>query len=268
MDLTYDQRLATIEREADRIIELATPSNLDRPVPGCPDWTYLDLVKHLARVYTWAGSIVEGQLGEPPSRDELTRRPDDVAPVDWLADRLDFVTRALRATPESASVWNFSSDSPGAPSWWARRQMNETIIHRVDAESAAEHGRSTSEAGAAVTPVEPEVAADIVDEVFELLGFETVEPDEMHQAEGIWVHLHATDVEGAEWTVDTSARTLTKAHMKGDVALRGPAWAIARWVWGRLPEQGVGREGEAPSELEVFGDAGAAEAWRRSSLHR
>ncbi len=264
MDLTNDQRIAAIERECDRIIDLATPSNLDRPVPSCPDWTYLDLVKHLARVYSWAGSIVEGQLGEPPSREELARRPDNVSHVDWLADRLDFVTRALRTTPETASVWNFGQDSPGNPAWWARRQMNETIIHRVDAESAADHERSTAGAGATSTPVDPQVAADIVDEVLELLRFEEVEPDDMHQADGIWVHLHATDASGAEWTVDTASKTFTRAHMKGDVALRGPAWALARWTWGRLPEQGSTDKSGTPSELEVFGDVAAAETWRRT----
>ncbi|MGO8875808.1 MAG: hypothetical protein ACLQNG_08605 [Acidimicrobiales bacterium] len=66
------------------------------------------------------------------------------------------------------------------------------------------------------------------------------------------LHLHATDAGGAEWTLDTAGRTLTRRHSSGDVAVRGAAWALARWCWGR-PVIG---------ELEVFGDLTAAEAWR------
>jgi hypothetical protein len=66
------------------------------------------------------------------------------------------------------------------------------------------------------------------------------------------VHLHATDVAGAEWTLDTAARTIARRHAKGDVAIRGTAWALARWCWGR-PVDG---------EIEAFGDLAAAEAWR------
>lgn len=44
----------------------------------------------------------------------------------------------------------------------------------------------------------------------------------------------------------------TREHSKADVALRGPAFDLARWVWGRLPT----------GNLEVFGDIQVAERFQ------
>lgn len=236
--------METLEHEAGRIVDLATPANLDNPVPSCPDWTMRDLVTHVGRVYNWAGTIVEGQLGERPDPDSLPSRPDGTSAVDWLGDRLDFLLEALRRTPRTAAIWNFTG-RPATVEWWARRQANETIVHRVDAELAAHAG---------VTPVDPALAADVTDELFEVRGFEATELEGLDHAGDLWIHLHATDVEGAEWTIDTGARRFSRAHMKGDVALRGTAFALARWVTGR---------GSLDS-LEAFGDTAAADAWRAS----
>jgi len=244
VDLSPELRIETLEQEGGRIVDLATPANLDNPVPSCPDWTMRDLVSHLARIYGWAGTIVEGQLQERPDRDALPARPEEMSVVDWLSDRLDFLLGALRRTPRTVPIWNFTG-TPAPAGWWIRRQANETIIHRVDAELAAH---------AAVTDVEPPVAADVVDELFELFGFEATDLEGFDHAADLWIHLHATDGEGAEWTIDTGARRFSRAHMKGDVALRGPSFSLARWLTGRA----------SIGTLEAFGDTAAADAWRAS----
>jgi uncharacterized protein (TIGR03083 family) len=243
VELPTEQRLAVIEQAAGRVIDLATPANLERQVPSCPDWTMLDLVRHLARVYNWAGTIVEGQLQEPPDREGLPRKPEDVTAVDWLSDRLDFVLAALRSTPSNALIWNFTSSSPATKAWWVRRQMNETIVHRIDAELAA---------GVPIEDVAPQVGADVTDELLMTLGFEAADAAGFDHSGDIWLHLHATDASDAEWTIDIGSKRFARAHMKGDVALRGPALALSRWITGR---SGI-------EELETFGDAQAAEAWR------
>jgi hypothetical protein len=129
-------------------------------------------------------------------------------------------------------------------------------VHRVDAELTC---------SVPVTALEPELAADNISELLEILSFSeqpvdepagvaTPEPTPADTQPAATVHLHATDVEGAEWTIDTVARTFTRRHAKGDVAVRGTSWALARWCWGR-PVGG---------EIDVLGDADAAEAWRSS----
>ena len=48
--------------------------------------------------------------------------------------------------------------------------------------------------------------------------------------------------------------TVTREHAKGDVAVRGPAVNILRYMWGREREN-----------VDVFGDEGLADAWARCS---
>jgi uncharacterized protein (TIGR03083 family) len=255
-----DYAVGIVQREAERVLQLANSDGADltAPVPSCPDWDFLQLVKHLGNVYNWAGTIVEGRLTAPPGP-EMPRQPEGVSNMDWLSDRLDRILLALREVPEDAEMWNFLAASPGPPAFWWRRQMHETVIHRVDAELAC---------ALPVTALEPDLAADNIAEVFELLRFAevsgnadegAVEPaseakDAADAPTALIIHLHATDLPGAEWTIDTVARTITREHAKGDVAIRGPAWSLARWCWSRP----VG------AEIEVFGDLETAEQWRRT----
>ena len=245
--MNRDCAVGDLRREGTAIIQLAGAGDLDAAVPSCPGWTVAALLKHLGNVYNWAGTIVLEQLQDAPHRDRLPRRGDTETDLEWMSHRLDRLVAALDAVPADAVVWNFVTDSPASPEFWWRRQVHETVVHRVDAETARDRP---------ITPVSPDLAADGIAELLEIRHFEVVAPDRFSDAEGLWVHLHATDLEGAEWTIDTGARTVTAAHMKGDVALRGPAWAIMRWLWGRP----VG------AELEEFGDLEAAAEWRRQAL--
>lgn len=246
-----DKAIATVDREAARVLELAAASdNLASPVISCPGWDVDDLLKHLGNVYNWVGTIVEGRLQAPPSKSGTPRHPDATSSGEWMADRLIRLSKALREAPDDVLIWNFGPDSPSSVDFWCRRQLHETAIHRVDAELAC---------GAPVSPLEPELAADAVSELLAIFRFTEVTAggDAQQTTAGTGplpatVHLHANDVDGAEWTIDTTARTVTTRHAKSDVAIRGTAWALARWCWGR-PTSG---------EIEVFGDLEAAEAWR------
>jgi hypothetical protein len=100
-----------------------------------------------------------------------------------------------------------------------------------------------------------------------LARYRVVEWDELDLGGSpLTIHLHATDMDvtsdidkvpgsdPAEWTIDTAEQNITRAHLKADVAMRGPAWSIDRWLWGRLPS--------ADTSLEIFGDKQALESWR------
>ncbi len=162
-----DFALGVLEREAGRVLELAAEDDgrLGLPAPSCPDWTLDDVVKHLGNVYNWAATIVDGRLLEPPVRDALPRRPGQLASPDWMTDRLDRLIRALREVPADTTLWTFSSLSP-TPAFWWRRQAQETLIHRVDAEAACQ---------VTITSAEPVLAADTVSELFEILSFDVAD---------------------------------------------------------------------------------------------
>jgi len=132
-------------------------------------------------------------------------------------------------------------------------------------------------AGAAISSLEPDLAADTVTELLMLARYAEVAAERDLAAErelgekgaGLsgagagagahdhlpaTLHLHADDVEGAEWTIATEPQTYARCHERSEVAIRGNAWALARWCWGR-PAEG---------EIELFGDTGQADAWRSS----
>jgi len=253
------QAIAVLNREAHRVLALAAAEGTDLTVsvPSCPGWDFAALVKHLGNAYNWVASTVEGRHADAPASD-LARRPEGMSPPEWMAGRLDRMLTALQEVPAETPIWNFGPDSPGTVEFWWRRMAHETAIHRVDTELAA---------SVPVSTLEPEIAADMVSELFTILRFTDVTdhgPGAERPAAGAshigekggpglaTLHLHATDAEGAEWTLDTVGRTLTRRHNSGDVAVRGAAWALARWCWGR----------PATGELEVFGDLSSAEAWR------
>lgn len=248
-----DRRRAIGQLRADcrRVQELITDDNLPKPVATCPDWDFGGLVTHLARVYNFAGTIVLERLEAPPVPGSLPPRPEDMPLKEYLIERADRLVAALAEVPAEERVWNFSPEPDVASFWW-RRQMHETIIHRIDAELAA---------GVEVTGVAPELASDTLSEVLMLLGLEVSEPDEsgIDAGDALTIHFHSTDVEpdnalGAwnEWFVDTAKNAVSRQHRKATTAIRGPALELARWQWGR------------GGSAEILGGVEAATAWRRS----
>ena len=123
---------------------------------------------------------------------------------------------------------------------------HETLIHRVDAELSE---------GSQPAQALPDVAADTVSEFFELF-LPRFEQTLRETAPGT-LHLHATDVSAAEWTLDPRATKsmVSRDHAKADVALRGTAFELACWVWGRLPAE----------RLETFGDQSIARRFQELS---
>lgn len=252
-----------LRQETERVAALATDDAQTAPVPTCPDWDMSELVKHLGNVYNWAGTIVAERLAGPPDREQLSARPEGVSVRDWMTDRARRSIEALESVPDDALIWNFVALTPASPAFWWRRQLHETLVHRVDAELTC---------GKPVSPVEPLIAADLVSEFFALrrftIGSQAVEDPAATGTEShpLTIHLHATDVSQpamddedtdgnpwSEWTIDIANNRVTNSHAKGDAGLRGPAWSLAQWVWCR---------GDTAA-LETFGDADRAEAWRR-----
>jgi uncharacterized protein (TIGR03083 family) len=235
------------------VVDLATSDNLAKRVPSCPDWDFEALANHLAMVYNWAGTIVEKRLGGAPSREDQPQRPADEGIHDWLASRATRIVSVLEEIPDEAEVWNFIRNEIGSPSFWWRRQMHETMIHRVDAELAA---------GREITPVAADLAADNINELLAMLRFEEVGEAADFTPK---IHLHATDAgeagAKAEWTLDTERKLVTTEHVKAETAIRGTAFDLARWLWGRADLTNP----ELAADLDVIGDREAATAWRHSA---
>ena len=251
--------LPIIEHEVARIVEVATDPDVERSavVPTCPGWVLDDLLNHLGRVYAMVATVIGDRAGDAPDRERIPRRPEGQDPLDWMRERFDIVLPALSEVAEDAARWNFVTGPRSSVRFWWRRQLHETLVHRVDAELAG---------GAHVGEASPEVAADGIAERLLLSGFHEVPGQDLEPGKPLSLHLHATGAPGSEWTIDTSSGRYATAHVKADIVIRGPCWSLNRWVWKRgsvAPSADL-----APklllSGLETFGDVRAAEEWRPS----
>jgi uncharacterized protein (TIGR03083 family) len=249
--------LVALEREGTALAATARTGPLDNKVPSCPDWDLAALVAHTSRVQRWA-TIAIGAKGEPAGR--FPRPPEDRGEIPgWYEAGLAELLAALRAEPDEAPAWNFAGVEPATVAFWRRRMAQETAVHRWDAQAAV----------GAPEAIEPELAADGIDELMAFFAARRLAQIEGGVDLGGTIHVHCTDVPG-EWTFTARGTTFeaTGGHAKGDVALRGPAAELLLVLWGRrtLDDAEVGGgEGSSgagsPGNLDVFGDRAVAERW-------
>ena len=230
--------LDAVDLESSRFLVAASNGAvpLDTPVPTCPGWDVARLVQHLGFIHSRVAFVVSNQRTKAPDPGELSPAPDGAALIPWFAEQRTAMLAALTAADGDALVWNWTADSPGPVSFWCRRMAHETLIHRVDIELA--HGSEPAEG-------DPEVSADTVAEFFEIFfpgsRHSSSRPD---SAAPSTFTPRTSPVRSGRSTRAPGAVAVTREHAKADAALRGEAFDLACWIWGRLPAERV----------ETFGD--------------
>jgi uncharacterized protein (TIGR03083 family) len=246
--LTFDRYLAHLRTESARFRDVLAACDPRAQVPGCPDWSAADLLWHLAEVQWFWGTTIRSR---PAAPDEDAPGPERPASYDGLLAAYDDYSAALVSELEAAD--------PAEPAWtWSqeqtvgftfRRQAHEALIHRLDAEQAA--GR--------VTPLDPELAADGVDECLDIM-FGGAPPwgefaplphhvriDLADRDESIWVQIGrftGTDPDDGVHHDTDDIRVVPAPGTDADAAVRGPAAALDAWLWRRGDD----------SEVRVTGD--------------
>ena len=216
-------------RDGGRALISACAAAPEAAVAACPGWTNADLVEHVRMVWGFVAAQVRAADPSAPSR------PDPAPEAD---DALDDLVQLLSSTDPGQPAWNWSPDL--TVGFWVRRMASETAIHRWDAEEAA----------GSPSPIDPDLAADVVDEaVTVMFSYQRRGRVEDHPAASL--HLHRTDGRG-EWLLvpGPCGLTVTTEHAKADVAVAGTASDLALFVWGR------GR-----GDLQAWGDDGLLDAW-------
>jgi len=234
--MELSQYVTWVKANGERIGELAT-GDLSADVPPCDGWTQADLIAHMTRVFTMVNGVLE--TGVRPKRFADLPVGSDI-PI-FYRDAFDRVMGNLATTDPTEAKWNWSVGPQVASFWW-RRMAQETAVHRWDAESAVD----------GCSPIDPELAADGIDEWFDVhLRSDLANPEISGDAAGT-IHVHCTDIEGEWWAslVDRNL-DLKPVHAKGDVAIRGNASDLLLVLWGRLPT----------STVEVMGDAAVLTSW-------
>lgn len=213
-------------------------------VPGCPGWTVDKLVGHVGRIHTWAAQVVRSRTTEPISSRLFPEGPDDAFElrVRWGRERHAELLAALRDLGEDDPLWVFLPQSHvGRGAFWLRRQAQELMLHRWDAQQATGDAQ----------PLDPELAADGIDELLTLFAGPAASYTTKVSSDAT-MHVHCTDRDG-EWLVRFTPDGLdvTREHAKGDIALRGPASSLHLLLWNRAD----------PPDVEVFGDASLLQRW-------
>ena len=233
--------------------ELLREADLATPVPTCPEWTLDELMRHVGRGDRWCAQIVAEKSdefidprtvpdGKPPAdRDEHTA---------WLHDGPRTLIDAVARTGPDTPVWTFLGPRPA--SWWIRRRLHETAVHRADAALAL---------GAAFD-IDPATAADGITEYLERVAIRASADGpaagDNPLPDGRSLHLHATDPglgAAAEWTIlgRPDGIAVDREHGKATAALRGPARDLLLAI--------VRRATVAELGVELFGDPGVWDTW-------
>jgi uncharacterized protein (TIGR03083 family) len=240
--------LAYLDRVAENVAlfsDAAHAAGVDAPVPTCPDWKVADLCRHQGRVFRWMSFMIENKVTEYTSPKAIEAEAEQAEPLAWLDEGAAQALAFFRSADPETPVWNWVAGEPAPAAFWYRRLAHETVIHRIDAESAA---------GRPPTRVEPaELASDGIDEFLDFLPIRAGRGGGI-PLEGSY-HFHTTDVPG-EWVVAFAdgKPEIRREHAKADLAVRGPASDLELFLYNRRDSEG----------LEIFGDEARMTAWREA----
>lgn len=177
-----------LEEEIDRFADAYQGMAGTAPVPSCPGWTADDLAGHLGMVHRWAEHLVRVRAPARISRSQMELDKGPPTP-EWIRQGGDRLLRTLRSVDPGDEMWAWGHDQHVR--FWSRRQLHETLVHRVDLELAS-----------GLSPVvEPEVAVDGVDELLvNLASIASLAPDVSElRGSGQRLRFQAGDRSG--WTV-------------------------------------------------------------------
>lgn len=249
--MDHDRYCTEIAAQAELLRATITDADMTAPVASCPGWNVGQLVRHLGGGQRWAEEVVRTRAAEPVAdrqfRDLDAYVNEDPAVLGpWLTEGAERLAETLREAGPDARLW--TPVDGGTTSFYARRFVHETAIHRSD---------STLALGAEYV-LDPEVAIDGLDEWMELGSLpmhfdvhpwmrELLGPDRT-------LHFHATDAPG-EWLVDLTGDSITwrRGHEKATVAVRGPLTELLLLIYKRRPVESA--------EVEIFGDTKLLDFW-------
>jgi uncharacterized protein (TIGR03083 family) len=233
--MEVEEQIARIRADGEALARAAEAGPMDAAVPGCPEWDVDKLVRHIGDVHRWAATIVRERIPERLQRDFEGPTGRD-ALMAWYREGHQALAEVLEAASQDEPFW-FWGPAPNALAFWARRQANETAVHRCDAEAAR----------GAITPLATADALDALDEWFGLAVRRAKAPD----GGGRILRLVASDGP-ATWNLILGDRVeVTSDRGRGHCELRGNASDLYLWSMNRRGTEG----------MAVSGDTGLLQVW-------
>jgi uncharacterized protein (TIGR03083 family) len=236
-----DYAAALIEQNH-QLGELLRDADWSTPVPTCPGWTLLQLLRHVGRGDRWAAQIVADRMdsGLDPRAVRDGKPPADVSgAIQWFSDSPRTLLAAAEAVGENTEVWTFLGPKP--VSWWVRRRLHEATVHRADVAVALDVRYELS----------AELAADGISEWLDRLVEEQAlgRPPSLPAETSLALRATDPDLATNAWTVRGGARGVrwTDQPAGADVGLSGAATDLLLAMVRRrsVDEVGIRIEGDA-----------------------
>ncbi|MGI8522342.1 MAG: maleylpyruvate isomerase N-terminal domain-containing protein [Nocardioides sp.] len=230
---TYLQHLRD---ESHRFRDVLAGCDPKAPVPSCPDWTADDLLWHLGKVQHWWTWMVTHRPAGPDGYNEPDRLATHPALLEFYDQQYAALVDALDGLDPPEEAWTWSADH--TIGFIFRRQAHEALIHRRDAELAA---------GGALAPFPPDLAADGVVEVLDVMyggcppwgSFHGLPHylrlDLTDTGDAVWVQLGrftGTDPEGVAHDED-DLRVVDDPGTEPDAVISGTAEQLDARIWRR-----------------------------------
>jgi uncharacterized protein (TIGR03083 family) len=247
MTLDY---LAHLREDSDRFVSVLHDAPVGGRVPTCPEWSSDDLLWHLGEVQWFWGTIVRDGVTDPQALGHPDRPADRAGLLAFFDEASKELQGALADVDSGDHRWTWSTDQTAG--FIRRRQAHEALIHRVDAELTAGVDRA---------PMDPELAADGVDEALRVMFGGTPPWGHTDWEPGATLRVRSTDTDHS-WLVTLGAfsgtspdgRTyeaepdiLVASEDRGEDAaatVEGSASDLDCWLWGRPTAGHLTRTGE------------------------
>lgn len=200
--MNHLQHCAALEQEVDRFADTLDAVPGDLAVPACPGWSATDLGGHLGTIHRWAEALVRRRAPERIPAGSLDLDDGPVSP-DWIREGGRRLTETLRRADPDDPMWAWGADQHVR--FWSRRQLHETLVHRLDLQQAGGHELRA----------DPALAEDAVDELLvNLADAEAFSP---------WVSALRGDGERLGLRSTGSGRTWTVTLLPGGFAVAAGA---------------------------------------------
>ncbi|NMN95941.1 maleylpyruvate isomerase family mycothiol-dependent enzyme [Antrihabitans stalactiti] len=229
--MEFPRYLELIRADSELLLE-AAEGDWQAPVPSCPGWTALDLVRHVGQVYEH--KVLCMTLDREPVSNERTT-PESGA---WfIAQRDALLEQLLARDPRQQTQTWFPPDQ--TVGFWYRRMALETAVHRVDAELANSQR----------TAIDADLAADGVDELLGFVTYDFGDTPELAEGAGRTVQL---DRGKRRWAVTLRTDGVDRAadDSPADAGFAGEPSNLLLYLWNR-DRSGVRSWGD-PAALAAF----------------
>jgi uncharacterized protein (TIGR03083 family) len=239
--LPYADYLRHISSESARFRAVLADCDPAARVPSCPEWDAADLLWHLGTVQRFWATMLDQRPQGPDGHQEPPRPGAYADLLGFFDTQAARFASALAGADPAEETWTWSQDHTAG--FIYRRQAHEALVHRLDAELAAGQ----------VTPLDPVLAADGVDEALDVMfggkppwGEFTpydryVRVDCTDTGDVVWVQLgHFSGTDPGGTTLDTEdIAVVPDPGVEPDAVVRGTAGPLDAWLWRRGDDAGI-----------------------------